>query len=83
VIDYAGKRADRPVLRRRSQLFVDDLLISVKHGMLTVRFRNLCPQALGAPAATIPWRLLLSMAIQIHGLCAFFDTKLDISSAST
>jgi hypothetical protein len=53
VISCAGQFADRPVLRGRNHPFVHRVLIGVKRGVLTVRFRNLRPQSLGTLAAAI------------------------------
>ena len=54
MIRFACQLGDCPVLCRRNDPFVRDVLIGVKHGVLTVCVRNLGPQELGAPAAAIP-----------------------------
>jgi hypothetical protein len=53
VIGFARQLAGRPVLRSGNHPFVHHILIGVKRGVLTVRFRNLRPQALGTLAAAI------------------------------
>src|SRR5262249_39366030 len=53
VIGFARQLADRFVLRRRNHLLIDDILIRVKCGVLTVGVRNLGPQVLGTRVAAI------------------------------
>ena len=90
MIGFPGQFADGFMLGGRDHPFVDHILIGVKRGVLTVHFRNLRPQAPGTPddcdhrCRTQSLGVsVVSIAIHIHCLLAFFCTKLLISSAST
>src|SRR5215470_13686162 len=53
VIGFPRQLADRPVLRRRNHLRIHHILIRVKRGVLTVRWRDLGPQVLRTRVAAI------------------------------
>jgi hypothetical protein len=53
MIGFARELADRLVLRCRNHLRIDDILIRVKRGVVTVRLRHLRPQVLGTRVAAI------------------------------
>lgn len=51
---FPSQFADSAVLRSGNHPFVYYILIGVACGVLTVRFRHLCPQSLGTRVAAIP-----------------------------
>jgi hypothetical protein len=51
---FPSQFADSAMLRSGNHPFVYYVLIGVACGVLTVRFRHLCPQSLGTRAAAIP-----------------------------
>ena len=85
VISFPRQLTDGSMLHRGNHLLIHYILIGVKRGMVTVRFRNLGPQLLSTRVAAIAhvkgndWRVLASMAIHTHCLFAFFWTKLAIN----
>jgi hypothetical protein len=54
MIRFAGQFADGSVLCGGNHPFIHHILIRIKGGVLTVRFRNLGLQARGTPTATVP-----------------------------
>ena len=89
VIGFARQLADRFVLRRRHHLRIDDILLRVQRGVLTVGWRHLRPQVLGtfvAAIAHVKGNDLAGLGIQSDPhplLVGFFCTKLANASAST